>query len=254
MQELAFRTLLYRYFFFDWLFKDASRGDLVARTAAWRFNQSHAHWLLTYMRRWLWCGVLLAGLGGVAEMLMRAPVLPNGSVGAAAPVFPDDSGPSVQWFDLSHDGRLLAFTSTDPVTSQYNISVATYPDLRERRQVTSEGGTQPRFSRNGRELFYASGIRTPDRIMRGQLNVVSIETAPSFAKATEGRSLTIGTPTTLLKEGDTGSGSDRPLTLIGFDVGPDGRMLMTRVVPAAPGDEARVVIVQNWPASMAIRK
>ena len=63
MQELAFRTLLYRYFFFDWLFKDVSRGDLMARAAAWRFNQSRAHWLLTYMRRWLWCGVLFYGLG-----------------------------------------------------------------------------------------------------------------------------------------------------------------------------------------------
>lgn len=75
MQELAFRTLLYRYFFFDWLFKDVSRGDLMARSAAWRFNQSRAHWLLTYMRRWLWCGLLLYGLGGAVEVLMRAPVL-----------------------------------------------------------------------------------------------------------------------------------------------------------------------------------
>lgn len=75
MQELAFRTLLYRYFFFDWMFADASRGDLIARTAAWRFNQARAHWLLTYMRRWLWCGVLLYGLGGAVEVLMRAPVL-----------------------------------------------------------------------------------------------------------------------------------------------------------------------------------
>ncbi len=55
MQELAFRTLLYRFFFFGWLFKDASRGDLFERAAAWRFNQSRAHWLPTHMRRWLWC-------------------------------------------------------------------------------------------------------------------------------------------------------------------------------------------------------
>lgn len=75
MQELAFRTLLYRYFFFDWLFKDVSRGDLMARAAAWRFNQSRAHWLLTYMRRWLSCGLLLYGLGGAVELLMRAPAL-----------------------------------------------------------------------------------------------------------------------------------------------------------------------------------
>ena len=76
--------------------------------------------------------------------------------------------------------------------------------------------------------------------MRGQVKVVSIKTAP----------LTIGPPTVLLNEGDTRSGSDRPLNLIGFDVGPDGRLLMTRAVPSAPGDEARLMILQNWPASI----
>lgn len=75
MEELAFRTLLYRYFFFDWMFKDASRGDWAERASAWRFNQSRAHWLPTYMRRWLWCGVLFSGLGGVVELMMRAPAL-----------------------------------------------------------------------------------------------------------------------------------------------------------------------------------
>lgn len=75
MQELAFRTLLYRFFFFDWLFKDASRGDLFERSAAWRYNQSRARWLPTYMRRWLASGVILFALGGVVEMLMSAPGL-----------------------------------------------------------------------------------------------------------------------------------------------------------------------------------
>ena len=70
MQELAFRTLLYRYFFFDWLFRDVSRGSLLERAAARRHNQSQAHWLLTYMRRWLWCG-----LGGFAELILNAPLL-----------------------------------------------------------------------------------------------------------------------------------------------------------------------------------
>ncbi len=75
MQPPAFRTLLYRYFFFGWLFKDASRGDLMERTAAWRHNQAHAHWLLTYMRRWLWCGALLYGLGGFFELMLNLPAL-----------------------------------------------------------------------------------------------------------------------------------------------------------------------------------
>ena len=35
MQELAFRTLLYRYFFFDWLFKDVSAArNVIERHAA----------------------------------------------------------------------------------------------------------------------------------------------------------------------------------------------------------------------------
>jgi hypothetical protein len=75
VHELAFRTLLYRYFFFGWLFKDASRGNLLERSAAWRYNKERAHWLPTYMRRWLWCGLLLYGLGIVMEMLLHAPAL-----------------------------------------------------------------------------------------------------------------------------------------------------------------------------------
>ena len=75
MQELAFRTLLYRYFFFDWLFRDVSRGSLLERAAARRHNQSQAHWLLTYMRRWLWCGLVFYGLGGFSELILNAPLL-----------------------------------------------------------------------------------------------------------------------------------------------------------------------------------
>jgi hypothetical protein len=73
MQDLAFRTLLYRYFFFSWLFKDVSQGNLLERTAAWRHNQRQARWLLTYMRRWLWCGAVLYGLGNLVELLLNSP-------------------------------------------------------------------------------------------------------------------------------------------------------------------------------------
>ena len=75
MQDTAFRTLLYRYFFFSWLFKDATRGNLLERAAAWRHNQAQAHWLPTYMRRWMWSGALLYGLGSVAELMLNAPAL-----------------------------------------------------------------------------------------------------------------------------------------------------------------------------------
>ena len=75
MHEPTFPTLLYRYFFFGWMFRDVTQGNLLERSAAWRHNQAHAHWLLTYMRRWLWCAVLLYGLGGIVEILIGAPAV-----------------------------------------------------------------------------------------------------------------------------------------------------------------------------------
>ncbi|GIK85391.1 MAG: hypothetical protein KJ018_16575 [Burkholderiales bacterium] len=45
--------LCYRYWFWDWLFKDANQGDLLRRAAAWRHNLAQRIHLPVYMRRWL---------------------------------------------------------------------------------------------------------------------------------------------------------------------------------------------------------
>jgi len=73
VQEPAFRTLLYRYFFFDWLFKDVRSGDLFERAAAVRYNREQARWLPVYTLRWLWWGLLFYALGGGAELILEAP-------------------------------------------------------------------------------------------------------------------------------------------------------------------------------------
>ena len=70
---MAFRTLLYRYFFFGWLFRDMTRGNLFERAAAWRHNQSQARWLPTYMRRWLVFGAFSYAAGTFVEMVVGAP-------------------------------------------------------------------------------------------------------------------------------------------------------------------------------------
>jgi hypothetical protein len=72
---MKFPTLLYRYFFFEWLFKDVRQGSLLERASAWRHNQSQAHWLPLYMLRWLWCALVMYGLGGCFELLLGAPVV-----------------------------------------------------------------------------------------------------------------------------------------------------------------------------------
>ncbi len=171
--------------------------------------------------------------------LRRATLAADGSVGTIEPVFPTDDDPAIRSFDLSPDGRLLAISTSAPEVQQLNILLTTFPDLRERRQVTSDGGTQPKFSRDGRALFYTSGTRTPAGLTRALLQVVAVTNAP----------LTIGAPTTVI---GPDVGSDRSATPSGFDVAPDGRLIISRAAPPAPGDGARIVLLQNWPA--AIRK
>ena len=77
MQDPSFHTLLYRYFFFGWLFKDVGRGNLFERAAALRYNREQARWLPVYLLRWLWWGLLFYTLGSAAELLLEAPVLAN---------------------------------------------------------------------------------------------------------------------------------------------------------------------------------
>ncbi|HSW21048.1 MAG TPA: hypothetical protein VLJ86_27745 [Ramlibacter sp.] len=72
---IDFRVLLYRYFFFGWLFKDVSSGNLFERAAAWRHNQAQAQWLPTYMRRWLWWGLSFYAIGSLLELALGLPLL-----------------------------------------------------------------------------------------------------------------------------------------------------------------------------------
>jgi len=71
---LHFRTLLYRYFFFGWLFRDASVRDLLQRAAALQHNRAAARWLPTYLRRWTVIGVAGWLLGSGVEIALGAPL------------------------------------------------------------------------------------------------------------------------------------------------------------------------------------
>ena len=72
--DLPPRVLLYRYFFFLWLFKDANHGTQFQRAAARRHNRAQAQWLPTYMRRWSVLGVMLYGMGAAVEQALALPM------------------------------------------------------------------------------------------------------------------------------------------------------------------------------------
>jgi len=59
---------------------------------------------------------------------------------------------------FSPDGRFLAYTSDEAGGQQ--VYVVSFPEPRGRWQVSASGGSQPRWSRDGRELLFASGDNT----------------------------------------------------------------------------------------------
>lgn len=69
----SFLALLYRFFFFDWLFADISQAKgLLERHAAWAHNIEMRKYLPAYLRRW---GVLAAAAfltGGLCDRVFEA--------------------------------------------------------------------------------------------------------------------------------------------------------------------------------------
>jgi eukaryotic-like serine/threonine-protein kinase len=122
---------------------------------------------------------------------------------------------------FSRDGRWLAYISTESGTSE--VYVRPFPGPGRRLQVSTDGGFEPVWSRNGRELFYRRG----DVMMAS-----AITTDPA---------LTAGLPRTLFKglymNTDTGGA--------GYDVAADGRFLMVQPVEA-PQPATSISLVLNW--------
>ena len=66
---MTFSTLLYRYFFYDWLFRDASRGSAFERAAALRYNIEQSRWLPLYLKRWSVLALSFYAMGWTIEAL-----------------------------------------------------------------------------------------------------------------------------------------------------------------------------------------
>jgi serine/threonine-protein kinase len=121
---------------------------------------------------------------------------------------------------FSPDGSLVAYTSDQ--SGDDEVYVVPYPGPGGRLLVSRGGGTLPRWSSNGRELFYVSG---------GNLMSVGIETAPR---------LQASTPRVLFAIPPLASYGGLP-----YDVSPDGtRFLMLKAGTRSQQVELRVVV--NW--------
>jgi eukaryotic-like serine/threonine-protein kinase len=129
---------------------------------------------------------------------------------------------SVQSGALSPDGRWIAYTSNE--SKSYQIYVQPFPSGGGKWQITTEGGVEVHWSRDGRELFY--------REREGRLMVIAIQSQPTFQA---------GKPKLLFDEHRT------LFTTVGvsFDVSLDGKRLL--LTGLGTGDQVRRVnVILRW--------
>ena len=125
---------------------------------------------------------------------------------------------------VSYDGKWIAFVSNE--SGRIEVYVQAFPEPKGRWMVSSDGGYESKWSRDGKKLYYFG--------------------AGTFwgADITAGSSFSFGMPKKLFVT------NMRPGQGNSFCVSLDGQQVLVNELPSAgPGDMAARMI-QNWPASL----
>jgi serine/threonine-protein kinase len=131
---------------------------------------------------------------------------------------------------ISPGGQWVAYDS-DAVGGRFEVFVRAYPETGGIRwQVSAEGGQQPRWSADGRELFFLG--------LQGSLMSAAVVDP-------EARDLSVRHVEALFDHGayvisGGGNGTHQ------YDVGANGRFLMVRELGATTGALNQIIVVQNW--------
>ncbi len=130
-----------------------------------------------------------------------------------------EDGIDESWPAVSPDGRWLAYVSFE--TGEEQVYVRPFPNVNDAKWlVSTDGGTQPKWAKSGRELFYRSA--TPE--------MVAVDILP-------GSTFTTGEHRVLFEWG--GLDNDR------WDVAPgDQRFLFVRA--RFEDGNSQLILVQNW--------
>ena len=125
---------------------------------------------------------------------------------------------------ISPDGKYLAFSSGD--SGRTNVYVQAMPPNIGKWQISVDGGSQPRWRRDGKELFFLSQ----------DAEVMAVDVNP-------GVTLMAGIPHELFR------GS--PFSMAGrrYDVSADGQRFLM-YLPSSAGGNAPITVVMNWWAGL----
>jgi serine/threonine-protein kinase len=128
------------------------------------------------------------------------------------------------WPALSPDGRWLAYQSDE--SGRFEVYIRAWPALGSKVQVSQNGGSEPTWSRDGRELFYRSGGGAEPFLM-----AAAIEAGPSLRVRSRTPLFSVASYEFATPHRD-------------YDVFPDGRSFVL-VRQGQPGQQAEVVYLQN---------
>jgi Tol biopolymer transport system component len=129
---------------------------------------------------------------------------------------------------VSPNSDFVAYSTNESGT--YQIVVQTFPDASGGKwQISADGGVEPKWRRDGRELYYLN--------LDGKLMSVAIG-GPSF---------TAGRPVELFQTPLTVNGA-QPTRDRRYDIAPDGRFLM--VVPSSTSAPTPYSVIVNWTAGL----
>jgi Tol biopolymer transport system component/tRNA A-37 threonylcarbamoyl transferase component Bud32 len=133
---------------------------------------------------------------------------------------------------FSPDTRWIAYASDESGRSEIYIQpFPAPPNGGSKTPISRDGGSQPRWRRDGKELFYSS----PD----GNLMAVDVTEGPIF-KASAPRTL-FQVPIAQIGHNEGG------LQVLGWDVAPDGKGFL---IDTATTSSESVTVVLNWTAEL----
>jgi eukaryotic-like serine/threonine-protein kinase len=132
--------------------------------------------------------------------------------------------------EVSPDGRWIVYDSDE--SGQFEVYVRPYPDTSSggRWQISLQGGRQPMWSHDGRELYY--------RDFEGDMWAAPVDVSPTFAPG----------PAVRLFRNRGYSGRGRLMSARTYDLSPDGRRFLMVKTQTVPGETAApsLVVVLNW--------
>jgi len=127
---------------------------------------------------------------------------------------------------FSPDGRWIAYASNE--SGRFEIYVAPFPNPKSRWQISTSGGTFPRWKGDGKELFYLG----PDN----RLRATSI--------TAQGSRLDVGSSRVLF------SVQAVPPPASPFDMTADGKRFLINTMPATLSDSEPITLSVNWSAQL----